>query len=315
MIHPDRNSTWVKFGIRIGLILLLSLAIWLLIENGNKWLQQIEDFEWQPDWLLLGASTLILWISYFLTPFGWVWLSHHAGSTVNAKDLTSAWFISQLGRYMPGKIWLFAGRVGFLKSHGLSAFRATSVPFLEVLFTAAAAGLTAAVPIILTESISFADSGLRTVILAAGVCVLVIPLLTPIQRWLYKLKYGTIPETLTLPGVTDSIKLLMLYSGLWWLRGLTLFLWLRGFGFQSIDFWICCAAAPLSWLAGYIVFLVPGGIGIREAAAVAIVTPSGAAGPVLAVIAGQRVLLSIAEVFFALLSTGRTRVFRRETKT
>ncbi len=315
MIHPDRNSIWVKLGIRIGLLLLLSAAIWLLIENGNKWLQQIEDFEWKLDWFLFGASALILWISYFLAPLGWVWLSHHAGSTVNAKDLTSAWFISQLGRYMPGKIWLFAGRAGFLKSRGLSTFRATSVPFLEVLFTAAAAGLAAIIPIILTENISFADSGLRTVILAAGGCVLVIPLLTPIQRWLYKLKYGAIPETLTLPGVTGSFKLLLLYSGLWWLRGLALFLWLKGFGIQSIDFWICCAAAPLSWLAGYIVFLVPGGIGIREAAAVALVAPSGVTGPVLAVIAGQRVLLSIAEVFFALLSTGKSRVFRRETKT
>ncbi|MCK4504966.1 MAG: flippase-like domain-containing protein [Candidatus Aegiribacteria sp.] len=315
MIHPDRNRTWVKFGIRIGLILLLSAAIWLLIVNGSKWLQQIEDFEWQLDWFLLGASVLILWISYLLTPVGWVWLSHHAGSKVSARDLTSAWFISQLGRYVPGKIWLFAGRVGFLKSHGLSTFRATSVPFLEVLFTAAAAGLAAIIPIILTDNFSFADSGLRTVILAAGGCMLVIPLLTPMQRWLYKLKYGSIPEILTLPGITGSLKLLLLYSGLWWIRGLTLFLWLKGFGIQSIDFWICCVAAPLSWLAGYIVFLVPGGIGIREAAAVALVAPSGATGPVLAVIAGQRVLLSIAEVFLALLSTGKARVFRREIKT
>ena len=312
MIHPDRNSTWIKLGIRIALILLLGAAVWLLIENGNNWLQQIEDFEWQPDWFFLVVSSLILWISYFLTPLGWIWLSHHAGSTVNAKDLASAWFISQLGRYMPGKIWLFVGRVGFLKSSGLSTFKATSVPFLEVLFTVAAAGLAATVPIILTESISFGDSGLRTVILAAGVCVLIIPLLTPIQRWLYKLKYGTIPDTLALPGVKGSLKLLMLYSGLWWLRGLTLFLWLKGFGVQSIDFWICCAAAPLSWLAGYIVFLSPGGIGIREAAAVAIVAPSGVTGPVLAVIAGQRVLLSIAEVFFALISTGKAKIFRRE---
>ena len=144
--------------------------------------------------------------------------------------------------------------------------------------------------------------------------MLIIPLLAPMQRWLYKFKYGSIPETLSLPGVKGTLKLLLLYSGLWWLRGLTLFLWLKGFGFQSIDFWICCAAAPLSWLAGYIVFLIPGGIGIREAAAVALVAPSGATGPVLAVIAGQRVLLSIAEVFFALVSAGKARIFRRETK-
>ncbi len=315
MIHPDRNSPWMKSGIRIGLILLLSAVIWLLIVNGSKWLQQIENFEWQPDWFLLATSALILWISYLLSPIGWVWLSHHAGSKVNAKDLISAWFISQLGRYVPGKIWLFAGRAGFLKSYGLSTFRAISVPFLEVLFTAAAAGLAAIIPIILTEDVSFTDSGLRTVILAAGGCILVIPLLTPMQRWLYRLKYGSIPETLTLPGVTGSLKLILLYSGLWWLRGLTLYLWLKGFGFQSIDFWICCAAAPLSWLAGYIVFIVPGGIGIREATAVALVAPSGATGPVLAVIAGQRIILSFAEVFFALLSTGKARVFRRENKT
>ncbi len=302
-------KTWVKWLVRAGAVVLLITAAWIITVNAGNWFEQISSFRWQFDWILICTSAILLGLSYFIIPLGWIVLSHAAGSKIVSKELRAAWFMSQLGRYIPGKVWLFAGRAAFLKSGGLAGFRATSVPFLELLYTAAGAGLTAMIPVIISGNAIFSHSGLKYAVLAAGFSLLLIPFLTPIQKWLYRLKHGRIPEELPLPGLVDSLKLLIFYSGLWWLRGLALFLWLKGFGVSDISLLLCCAAAPLSWLAGYIVFLVPGGIGVREAAAVALVAPSGAAGPVLAVIVGQRLILSIIEVVFALVSTGRLKLF------
>ncbi len=308
-MNTIREKIWIKWLMRIGVLLLLAVAVWIIILNAEKWLEQINRFSWQLDWFFICAAALLLGISYFIIPAGWIILSHRVGSTVSSKELRAAWFMSQLGRYVPGKVWLFAGRVAFLRSRGLTGYRATSIPFLELLYTAAGAGLAAVIPVIVSSNDVFSHSGLKYAVLAAGISLLAIPFLTPIQKWLYRLKYGLVPQELPLPGLTGSIKLLLIYSVLWWVRGFALFLWLKGFGLSGIGFLLCCAAAPLSWLAGYIVFLIPGGIGVREAAAVALLAPSGATGPVLAVIAGQRLILSIIEVFFALASTRTVKFF------
>ncbi|MCK5117645.1 MAG: flippase-like domain-containing protein [Candidatus Aegiribacteria sp.] len=299
----------MKWLLRAGAILLIAAAAWIISVNAEKWFEQIGRFNWQLDWFLICTSVILLGLSYYIIPAGWILLSHAAGSEIEPKELRAAWFMSQLGRYIPGKVWLFAGRAAFLKSRGLAGFRATSVPFLELLYTAAGAGLTAIIPVIISSKAVFSHSGLKYAVLAAGISLLVIPFLTPIQKRLYRLKYGRIPGKLPLPGLIDSSKLLIFYSGLWWFRGLALFLLLKGFGVTDISLLLCCAAAPLAWLAGYIVFLVPGGIGVREAAAVALVAPSDAAGPVLAVIVGQRLILSTLEVVLALVSTRKLKLF------
>ncbi|MCD4775161.1 MAG: hypothetical protein K8S15_03820 [Candidatus Aegiribacteria sp.] len=311
-MNSTKKKAWIKWLMRTGILLLITAAAWIIIVNGENWLEQINKFSWQPVWLLICTSTLFLVISYFLIPAGWIILSHRAGSTVSSRELRAAWFLSQLGRYVPGKVWLFAGRVAFLKSRGLTGYRATSVPFLELLYTVAGAGLAAVIPVVVSRSDVFSHSGLKYAVLAAGISLLVIPFLTPIQKWLYRLKYGRVPQELPLPGLIGSIKLLLIYSAISWLRGLALFLWLKGFGISDVSFLLCCAAVPLSWLAGYIVFVVPGGIGVKEAATVALLAPSGATGPVLAVITGQRLISSIIEVSLALVSTRTVKIFGKE---
>lgn len=305
----DSKNTRIRWLMRICALLFLLAAAWIISVNGEKWFEQVNGFDWKLDWRLLSVSIFLLGISYFLIPAGWIILSHSAGSTVSSGELRAAWFMSQLGRYIPGKIWLFAGRAAFLKSRGMTGYRAASVPFLELLYTSAGAGLAASIPVAVAGNSIFSNSGLKYAVLAAGISLLIVPFLTPVHKLLYRLKYGRVPGELPVPGLTGSLKLLLLYLLLWWMRGLALFLWLRGFGTSDSSFLLCCAAAPLSWLAGYLVFLVPGGIGVREAAAVALLAPSGETGPVLAVIAGQRLILSVIEVFFTLVFARKVKLF------
>ena len=304
----------VRLAARVLLFLLIAAAVVIVIRNGEKWLEQIGSFSWQLDWTAMTVSVLLLGISYYFIPVGWMILSRSAGCEEGNSELRRVWFLSQLGRYIPGKVWLFAGRAAFLKSNGLTGYRATMVPFLELLYTAAGVGIAAVVPLVLSGGAVFSSATLRGAVIAAGTAVAVIPFLKPIQKKLYRLKYGSVPERLPLPDLRESAVLLLLYSVLWWVRGISLFLWLRGFGFSGIGFFLCLSAAPLSWLAGYIVFIVPGGIGVKEAATVALIAPPGSAGPVLAVVAGQRLILSVIEVFSALVAAGRARFFGKEKR-
>jgi len=288
------------------LLLLLALpAAWVVAHHGETWFRQLDSFDWNIKWEYLLLSTVILVVSYRFTPVGWTILAKRAGSDTSAPGLRRAWFTSQLGRYLPGKVWLFAGRAAFLKGKGLSGYRSTMVPFLELLYTAAGAGLATVPAALLSGGTSFTGPAMKAVA-AAGISILVIPFLRPIQRKLYAFKYGKSPDDLPLPDRATSLRLLLLYALLWWTRGIVLYLWLLGFGIPGVGFFTCLAAAPVSWLAGYVIFLVPGGIGVREAVLTAMVAPAGYTGPVLVAAGGQRLILSLVELSFALTGTTGT---------
>ncbi len=308
------HSPWVKWVVRAALLILIAAAVGILIGNGGEWLEQFREFSWEINWLLLVLSSVILAGSYYLTPFGWQWLAQSAGCAAASPELRGVWFASQLGRYLPGKIWLFAGRASYLKASGLSAFRSAAVPFVEVIFTAASAGLITLLTALFIPEFASGNETVRLALIVSGVCFLLIPVFSPLQKLLYRFKYGTTPEKLPLPSPMLSLNLLSFYSLLWITRGIVLYLWLKGLGIISIDFGACIGAAPFSWLAGYIVFFVPGGLGVREAATAAVIATAETTGPVLVALFAIRILLTVYEVVMALISAKTTGLVGRSER-
>jgi len=304
----DRSTSplWLVWTARAVLVVLIAVVAVVLAKNGAAWLDQIRSFRWDVRWPLLVLAASMTTAAYAATPTGWVWLCRAAGSATPTSGLRAAWFVSQLGRYMPGKVWLFAGRAGYLRAQGMSMLRAGALPFLELAYTAAGAGVAAAVPTIVSGDFAFGGGALRGTVIAAGACMVAVPLLSPMLRLLYRLRVHGDPSGLPLPTTPGMLRTVALFAGLWMIRGTALYLWLTGFGLETAGLGACVAAAPLSWLAGYIAFMVPGGIGVREAAVVALAAPSGQTGPALAIVAGERIVLGILELGLAALSAGRS---------
>ena len=299
----------------VGWVLLACLvaaAAWIVARRGGHWLAQVSAHSWRLSWQSLAVSAALLLYSLWLIPEGWVRICRALGSRERRGLLRAVWFASQLGRYVPGKIWLFAGRAGFLRSRGMGMARASAAPVAELLFTAAAAGVSSLAGLLIWGG-GMADHLLYMLLAASGLAVL-LPFLHPLQRLLVRMRGGPAKSEapLNLPA-SQSFLLLGLYSGLWVMRALALLLWLRGFGIEGVGFGACLAGVPLSWLAGYAAFFVPGGIGVREAALVGILSAGGDTGPLLVAVAGQRLLLSLGELALGLLSFGAFGKWRKET--
>lgn len=292
----------------LGWVLLAGLAAaaaWLVAARGESWLQQVSRHSWEPVWPALASSALLLGLSLWLIPEGWVIICRALGSRDRRRLLRGAWFASQLGRYMPGKVWLFAGRAGFLRARGMGMARAASAPVAELLFTAAGAGLASLAGLLLRGGRM--PDGLLAALVAAAALALLLPFLRPLQRLALRLRGRGSAPPLDI-GALEGVRLIGIYAGLWALRAAALLLWLRGFGIDGVGWAACLAGVPLSWLAGYVAFFVPGGIGVREAALVAILAEGGDTGPLLLAVGGHRILLSLGELLFGLLSFG---TFRR----
>lgn len=287
---------------RAALFILAGAAAFVIWKNGGGWLEEIERFSWNLNKGELVLSAVLLAASLSLTPSGWVLICRSMGSRIPAGEMFAAWYASQLGRYIPGKIWLFAGRAGFLKARGMKMGRAAATTAYELFFTVASIGLLVMILAFISPEV-FLHTGGRAAAIAASSAILLLPLLHPVQSYLCR-KRGI--DTGELPSIRTSITATLIYAFLWLVRGLSLYLLLRGAGLTGLRFSHSLAAAPLSWLAGYIVFFVPGGIGVREAAAAAIAAP-GLIAPAAVVIAGQRLFMALVEVLLALLNAGKVK--------
>ncbi|MCK4807027.1 MAG: hypothetical protein KAT09_05240 [Candidatus Aegiribacteria sp.] len=306
---------------RAVLLILLALSVALILKYGSEWLSEIAQLSWKPDPLLITLSALLLFISLWFTPFAWIWISRKLGSTSSSSELRGIWFASHLGRYVPGKIWLFIGRAGYLKSTGVSTLNSALAPVYELMHTAAAVGvITFSAALFFPEFLN--SNILRITAVIAGICMVVLPLLHPVQKYVYRLRENKSSNTFNSDKIDRilflppslSIKMIGLFSAVFIIRGLSLFILLTALGISCKGILVCIAATPLSWLAGYIVFLVPGGIGVREAVTVSMIAGPSETGPILAAVLGQRLLLAVIEVILAGISAKSISFLRREGK-
>lgn len=295
---------WIRMGFLV-LVLIAGRHLWLA---GGGWLESAREYPWDADPLLLSVSSLLLLIGLFVSPEGWVMVCRERGIDLPRRELYAVWFGSQLGRFIPGKVWLFAGRIGLLKARGYSVAKTAATLVLELLFSTAAVGFMALFVGVFHPGIA-GSPAIRWAITAAGVAAALLPLLNPLQKLVFRIKkvsFRPVP-------LGHALKVTLFYTCTWVIRGASLWMWFRGMGLEAGPL-ECMAAAPLSWLAGYIVVLVPGGLGVREAAAALIALPVALLAPGVAAAGGQRIVMTVWEVALAVFTAGTLRKARREAR-
>jgi uncharacterized membrane protein YbhN (UPF0104 family) len=118
----------------IAIFLFLGKMVW---ENWN----QVKDtpFSLQPFALVL--STLLFISSYFIQIWAWYLISLKLDIAVSPSETLKIWFYSQLGKYLPGKIWVFLSRFHFYRSRGQSEKAISVAIYLETVTMVVPAGL------------------------------------------------------------------------------------------------------------------------------------------------------------------------------
>jgi uncharacterized membrane protein YbhN (UPF0104 family) len=162
--------------------------------------------------------------------------------------------LSQLAKYIPGGIWHLAGRGGYYRADGLTAREITRAIVVDNIWLINAAVLYGA----LLHGVATHAAWLLLAGLVAGWCAI-----------LAAIEYV----------IVGKVNIGRVFG----LAGLQMVIW-TCIGF---NFWVLSAslaaeplqvlsAMSLSWAVGYIVIIAPGGIGVREAALMALLALSGA---------------------------------------
>ena len=301
-------STWG------GVVLLAGAAVYFGVELWPRWQPQLQEF-WKTSgdnasWPTLFLSFLFLWAGYYFAPYAWARILEALKTpAIDRGRLRRNWYITQMGAYVPGKVWMVVGRVSFLGSNGVSSVKGFTALILENIYMMVALSILALVAL---PFLSLADVPVAViVVLWISVGLAVLMLFAPgIQRRIaraFSHRMGTDIEDLPHISHRNQFTFIGYHLLSWTLRGLALYTWFRGFGVPSSDpsyamLAVSLLAAPASWLVALAMVFIPGGIGVRESVRGLLLSGFVPGGMAVAttIALGQRAVVLLVEGMFAL---------------
>ena len=228
----------------------------------------------QFGWEWIAAATALVLVTYALLIEGWrrvlgAWDSH-----LPFMQAARIWFLSNLGKYVPGNIWSLTAMGVMAKKRGLSALAASGSSVIMQMVS-----LATGAAIVMVTSAKLLGQPL---LVGAAVVVLVVVLLSaprflpPLAVWVG----GLIGKDIAPPSVpATSIWTAAVASTLsWLLYGLAFQLFVRGLlGTAPGEISSYIAVYTAAYILGFISPIAPAGLGVREFTLAAFMTQLGLA--------------------------------------
>jgi uncharacterized membrane protein YbhN (UPF0104 family) len=240
----------------------------------NQWSEvrsSLSDAE--PVWLVLAVVCAALGMLAIALP--WKRALRIVGIEAGLAACVTWYFVGEIGKYVPGGIWPVVGRAELARrgGHPRSGAYASVALSLGALYLSGMLLVALLLPLRLMSNSN--GSLWVLVLLPVGLALLHHRPLT----WMVELAEKAMKRKLDvrIPPWSESLKLIACYLPAWVLIGTAT--WCVARAFDPDVGWLTIApAAMLSWVVGFVLVPVPGGVGVREAAFVALVggaVPSG----------------------------------------
>ena len=253
-------------------------------------------------WIYLSLAIIVTLLAFAWAGWVWSWTLQEFKQPLSSPWVIKVYLKTHIAKYLPGSLWDYWGRIWLTKEAGVSPQVATLSVVIEPFLMIAAALLIVLIGRHLYGSVSpnLGNSSLPLICLV-GVLMIVHPwFLNPVLRYMGKFK-GKRKECTSVNTVAFKIERYPLKLVL----GEVGYLGIRGIGF-----WLTCMALTsvnpsqipmlvttftLAWLAALVIPGAPGGVGVFEATAIALLNQSFSTGLVLSVVAVFRLVTVLAE--------------------
>ncbi len=216
-------------------------------------------------WLVGGFVLAVLGMTAIALP--WRRALRLLGADLPFGQLVARYYLGEIGKYVPGGVWPILGRGELARRAGVGrapAYGSVALSLLA-LYLAALFGVVATLPALLAG-----DDGTGPVavvlLLPLGLVALHPGVLRRVVAGVERLARR--PIDLAVPAWRDSVTLVALYLPAWVAIGAATWAVARALD-PGADLVEVGAAAVLSWVVGFVLVPVPGGVGVREAAFVA----------------------------------------------
>ncbi len=268
----------------------------------------------RPRWAYIAASGALVLFTHALLVQTWRILLRAWNASLPFWTATRIWCVSNLGKYVPGKIWQVTAMAGMAHRAGVSPVVSTGSAVLSTIINIAC-GIALVLGLgwewlnlLRADARVMASVLITLAVLGLAALPFILPRLGAIVSRLTNrvVEVAAPPPRVILAAIAANVIAWVLYgvAFMWLVRGIL--------GDAPGPLWGYVAVYCASYVVGYLFFVVPGGIGPREAVMVSLLTSLALATPkeALLVAAASRVWLTILEiapgfVFMALRGPGR----------
>lgn len=294
---PRRLLWVVQLAVALVVVTMVGRSV---VENSDRFRSLDLAVAIKPGWVALSLLSLVLVSALQIES----WRRILAGWAQSLPFAAAAriWFLANLGRYVPGKVWSVAGMVVLAQHAGVQSWAAAASAV-----AVQALGLGTAV-VLVAAATPRADSPLRLG-LAALAALATIALLA----WKGSLQtlgrlvgaaeeWRALPVGAVLVGSALTLLSWVAYGVAFWLLGL-------GLGLPGkLPLPTAAGVFALGYIVGLLALLVPGGLGVRELVYIGLLTPYLGSGGAVALSLASRLELTLTEAaagLGALLLGGR----------
>lgn len=265
----------------------------------------------EPRWGIIALSAGVVLLTYALLIETWRRVVRGWGSHLAYRDAARIWTISNLGRYVPGKVWQLGTMAYMAQQKGVSPMVAAGSALVVTVINLVAGFVVAAVTG--ADLLGFSTVGIAFIALAAVAIVAApaaIPALVRLAARLLKRDASHLPA---LPAAT-----------LWFAVAASCVAWvLYGIAFELLALGVLGSAAGAtslyvavftgSYVLGFVVLIAPAGVGVREVSMATALAQAGFSVPDAAVLViVSRLWLTVLELLpaIAFLALGAARATR-----
>ena len=261
-------------ALRFGRYLLAFAILFFLCKHLFELFQNIkvESISFNPFWLLTSYAILIVHRVGHIFP----WLTLYQNTTSDPVSFFSSWtliHLSELGKYLPGKVGQFVGMAALCRSLGISKDEAIASTLLHFGFKCLM-GCLIGVPFLLSpearESLqnvltNFWHNSFRSSVVFLGIIGLgVVFLILFRNRFSSKIPHfqKVIPAIFSFKKL---FQLIVIHLLLWACVGVSFFVFVKSiYPIEIVQFPIISSIYPFAWSIGFMSLITPGGLGVRE---------------------------------------------------
>ena len=236
----SRRRRWLTLLVQLAaVVLVLGFIGWYLkVQRGQlaTALHELKGYRWhlEPTWLIVAG--LLNLLGFLPAGLFWHRLLGVMGQEARIGESLRAYYVGQLGKYVPGKVWVVAIRTGLIRSHRVNTVVAAVSVFVETLTMMAVGGFIAA------AGLATIFPGRPLLFLAGLGCMVLagLPTVPPIFRFLLR-RLGVAradPQAMTALERLGFGTLLAGWVAMaigWVLTGASLWAVLRGIGLAGQD--------------------------------------------------------------------------------
>lgn len=247
----------------------VGLIFFFLGEKALADWQAVQKFEWSLNYFWLTFSLIVLFANFVFLSSVWNEILKILGKGIKLRKAFKISYISNLARYLPGRIWQYVSLVAMCEKEGISKAASTTSFVLSQLINIPAALLlilvTGVLPAV-TKQAWIKDTiwVLGGAVTFAALVVISQPKLTEkVLRYILS-KFQKTEPVLGLKK-TSLAGIFAYYVFGWFLHGTAFFFFVVSVTRQTDHFFPIVGGYVAAYLIGYLSFFTPGGLGVREA--------------------------------------------------